>query len=104
MIEIDQAANCLDALGNPTRLMLYRILVRAGMEGKPVGKLQEALDIPASTLTHHLKHLELVGLVRREKAGTTHVCHADYNRMDGLILFLQENCCQDSSCPPEDGR
>ncbi|WP_259780805.1 ArsR/SmtB family transcription factor [Aestuariispira ectoiniformans] len=102
MIELDHAADCLDALGNPTRLMLYRLLVRAGVDGKAVGKLQEALDIPASTLTHHLKHLELVGLVKREKVGTTHMCRADYQEMDELILFLAENCCKDGKHPHQE--
>ena len=88
MISLEQAADRLDALGNPTRLALYRLLVRAGVDGRPVGKIQEALDIPASTLTHHLKHLELVGLVTREKQGTTHTCHADYGAMDSLVEFL----------------
>ncbi|RED54227.1 ArsR/SmtB family transcription factor [Aestuariispira insulae] len=98
MIELDLAANRLDALGNPTRLALYRYLVRAGGDGRPVGKIQEALDIPASTLTHHLKHLEQVGLVKREKHGTTHTCRADYHAMDALLVFLTENCCQDANC------
>ena len=99
MISLEQAADKLDALGNPTRLNLYRLLVRAGVEGRPVGKIQEALDIPASTLTHHLKHLELVGLVKREKQGTTHTCRADYQAMDALVLFLSENCCSDGNKP-----
>jgi ArsR family transcriptional regulator len=52
-MKLEKAASHLEALGNPTRLAVYRILVRAGDEGIPVGKIQEQLDIPASTLSHH---------------------------------------------------
>ena len=54
---IEKAASQLEALGNTTRLRIYRALVRAGEEGMPVGRLQEKLDIAASTLSHHLKRL-----------------------------------------------
>ena len=101
-ITIEKAADCLDALGNPTRLTIFRMLTRAGVEGKAVGKIQEELEIPASTLTHHLKHLELVGLVTRAKQGTTHYCTATYAGMDDLVLFLTENCCAEGS-GTEDG-
>jgi len=52
-MKLDDAAAHLEALGNPTRLKIYRILVRAGEEGMPVGKLQDRLEIAASTLSHH---------------------------------------------------
>ena len=58
-MKIDEAAARLEALGNPTRLKIYRTLVRAGEPGLPVGKLQVRLAIPASTLSHHLKTLML---------------------------------------------
>jgi DNA-binding transcriptional ArsR family regulator len=53
-MDILTQASRLEALGNPTRLAIYRALVRAGHAGAPVGKLQEAIGIPASTLSHHL--------------------------------------------------
>ncbi|TIS30791.1 MAG: helix-turn-helix transcriptional regulator, partial [Mesorhizobium sp.] len=46
-MKLEQAAKQLEALGNPTRLKLYRTLVRAGETGQPVGYLQEALGIAA---------------------------------------------------------
>ena len=96
-MKLDIAADCLDALGNPTRLALFRMLVRAGVEGLPVGHIQRELEVPASTLTHHLKHLELVNLVARRKEGTTHYCSANYGVMDHLVLFLTEECCAEGS-------
>ena len=70
-MKLDDAAARLEALGNPTRLKIYRTLVRAGEEGMPVGRLQERLDIAASTLSHHLKALVGVGLVTQTREGTT---------------------------------
>ena len=54
---VEKAAKQLEALGNPTRLKVYRALVRAGDDGLPVGRLQEKLEIAASTLSHHLHRL-----------------------------------------------
>ena len=53
-MKLDDAAARLEALGNPTRLKIFRALVRAGDNGLPVGKLQSKLDIEPSTLSHHL--------------------------------------------------
>ncbi|EMH2077949.1 ArsR/SmtB family transcription factor, partial [Citrobacter freundii] len=56
-MDLNTAANALRELGHPTRLSIYRELVRAGHEGLPVGELQKYLEIPASTLSHHLSAL-----------------------------------------------
>ena len=61
-MKIEDAASRLEALGNPTRLRIYRTLVKAGDPGLSVGKLQSRLSVPASTLSHHLKTLIIVGL------------------------------------------
>lgn len=97
--ELERTAACLEALGNPTRLAIYRLLVRAGGRGKPVGHIQKALEIPASTLSHHLKHLELVGLVSRRREGTIHNCVANYLAMDQVLGFLTRECCVDAETP-----
>ena len=92
-MKIDEAAARLEALGNPTRLKIYRTLVRAGHAGMPVGRLQERLKIPASTLSHHVKALVSVGLISQVREGTTLVCHAKYDTMRGLVAFLVAECC-----------
>jgi ArsR family transcriptional regulator len=84
-MKLEKAALQLEALGNPTRLQLYRTLVRAGGEGLPVGRVQEKLGIAASTLSHHLKRLVDTGLV---------------TSMDALIGYLADECCADGTCPP----
>ncbi len=67
-MKTNDAATRLEALGNPTRLQVYRALVRAGHAGMPVGKLQTKLELPASTLSHHLKTSLVVEL---SDAGTS---------------------------------
>ena len=99
-MKLDDAAARLEALGNPTRLKIYRLLVRAGEEGLPVGRLQERLDVAASTLSHHLKALVGVGLVSQTREGTTLICRTNYDLMRGLIGYLVEECCAEGSCAP----
>lgn len=94
-MKIDAAAARLEALGNSTRLRIYRALVRAGRAGMPVGRLQEHLKIPASTLSHHVKALVSVGLISQVREGTTLVCHAEYDTMRALVDFLVAECCVD---------
>jgi ArsR family transcriptional regulator, arsenate/arsenite/antimonite-responsive transcriptional repressor len=99
-MKLDDAAARLEALGNPTRLKIYRLLVRAGAEGLPVGRLQAKIDIAASTLSHHLKALIGVGLVSQTREGTTLVCHTNYDLMRGLVDYLVEECCVEGTCAP----
>jgi DNA-binding transcriptional ArsR family regulator len=100
-MKIDDAASRLEALGNSTRLKVYRALVRAGHAGLAVGRLQDRLKIPASTLSHHIKSLVAVGLISQAREGTTLICHAEYGTMQGLLDFLVAECCADeAACKP----
>jgi len=99
-MKIDDAAARLEALGNPTRLRIYRTLVRAGDLGLAVGKLQSRLSVPASTLSHHLKSLIIVGLISQERDATTLICRANYPLMRGLVDFLVAECCTEADCAP----
>jgi ArsR family transcriptional regulator len=89
-------AKRLEALGNPTRLTIYRMLVRAGDEGLPVGDVQERAGIPASTLSHHLHRLIRADLVTQERRGTTLLCRANYPVMHETMGFLVAECCADA--------
>lgn len=102
-MKVDDAAARLEALGNPTRLKIYRALVRAGHAGMAVGRLQERLKIPASTLSHHVKGLLAVSLITQIREGTTLVCHAEYDTMRGLVDFLVAECCaEETGCKTTD--
>jgi DNA-binding transcriptional ArsR family regulator len=94
-MKIETASSQLESLGNPTRLRIYRMLVRAGIDGLPVGGLQQRLDIPASTLSHHCRKLVDAGLVTQERTGTTLICRANYKAMSALVGFLADECCAD---------
>ena len=92
-MKIDDMASRLEALGNPTRLAIYRTLVRVGDAGISVGQLQGRLKIAASTLSHHLGKLIVVGLVTQERNSTTLICRANFEGMRTLVAFLQDECC-----------
>ncbi len=102
-MNIDDAARKLEALGNPTRLQVYRTLVRAGPDGLPVGAIQERLAVPGSTLSHHLQRLVATGLVSQERQATTLICRAEYPAMASLLGFLADECCADAGGTPAVG-
>jgi ArsR family transcriptional regulator, arsenate/arsenite/antimonite-responsive transcriptional repressor len=95
-MKLEKASKQLEALGNPTRLKVYRMLVRAGEGGLPVGRLQDKLGIAASTLSHHLHRLILTGLVTQERQATTLICRANFEVMRDLLGFLADECCADA--------
>ena len=92
-MDITELAACLEKLGHPTRLAVFRLLVRAGRDGLPVGEIQAHLGIPASTLSHHLSHLMAAGLLHRTREGRVLRCTADYARMDAIVAALTAECC-----------
>jgi DNA-binding transcriptional ArsR family regulator len=92
-MNIDDVAGRLEALGNPTRLRIYRALVRAGDDGLTVGRLQAEVGVAASTLSHHLHRLVLVGLVTQERRSTTLLCRADYPMLSSVMAALVDECC-----------
>jgi ArsR family transcriptional regulator, arsenate/arsenite/antimonite-responsive transcriptional repressor len=97
-MKVETAAAQLEALGNPTRLQVYRKLVRAGDAGLSVGSLQKRIGIAASTLSHHLHRLISVGLVSQERQATTLICRARYSAMNALLGYLADECCLDAGC------
>ena len=94
-LDLDTAASLLDQLGNQTRLRIVRLLVRAGGEGRTVGDIQREIGIPASTLSHHLRHLRSAGVVWQEREGTLLHCFVDFKMVSELVDFLTAECCVD---------
>lgn len=92
-MDTDLAARQLAELGNPHRLAAYRLLVKAGDGGLAVGDIQAHLDIPASTLSHHLSRLIWASLVSQEREGRTLRCRANFAAMRALVGFLADECC-----------
>jgi DNA-binding transcriptional ArsR family regulator len=100
MVTEDDIAACLEALGNPTRLRIFKQLVRAGATGLPVGAVQQRIGIAASTLSHHLQKLKTVGLIGQVRDGTTLYCRADFAAMRTVADYLAAECCVDEVCAP----
>jgi DNA-binding transcriptional ArsR family regulator len=101
-VDIDIVAKALKELGHPTRLAIYKIVVRAGYQGVAVGTVQEKLDIPGSTLSHHVSGLASAGLISQRREGRTLYCVAEYDKLTSVIGFLQEECCFDENCLEEE--
>lgn len=88
-----EAADGLAALGNRTRLRIFRLLVRAGADGLNFGAIQGHLDAPASTLAHHMSALARAGLVSQERLGREVISRANFENMNSLVGYLTEACC-----------
>mgnify|MGYP003603920054 FL=1 len=100
-MEIKQATAALAALGQSTRLSVFRCLVQAGPEGRMPGEIAETLSLAGATLSFHLKELAAAGLVRAEPRGRFICYRADFDAMRELLGFLTENCCGgNAACGP----
>lgn len=87
------AVTALAALAQDSRLAVFRLLVQNAPAGLTVGLIAEQLDLPAPTLSFHLKTLTHAGLVSTVQEGRFVRCRADMRRIDTLIGFLTDNCC-----------
>ena len=92
-MKIEYAAAQLAELGHITRLGIYKTLVKAGSKGLPVTNIQQALNVPSSTLSHHITRLVRVGLLKQVREGRVLRCFAQYQELTQLIDFLSEECC-----------
>ena len=94
-MDIDMAAKALKELGHVTRLKIFKAVVRAGKQGIAVGVVQEKLAIPGSTLSHHISSLMAAGLISQRREGRTLYCVAEYQQLNAVIGFVQDECCID---------
>lgn len=99
MLELEEAAQGFAAVGSEPRLDVLLSLVRAGPDGLSVGDVQERLDLPASTLAHHLRFLAAAGLIEQEKQGRVVRNRAAFTRIEALAAFLLRECCSESAAP-----
>ena len=98
--KLDRHAEELAALGHPVRLAILRFVVQDGDEGTAAGEIQNHVDLPASTLSHHLRRLVDAGLLVSRQEGTFHFYSAEYKQLRSLTDYLWEDCCKrgKSSC------
>ena len=92
--KLERHAEQLSALGHPVRLKILRFVVQAGPAGAVAGDIQNHVDLPASTLSHHLKRLVDAGVMSARSEGTFHYYAADYTALRGLTDYLLEDCCK----------
>jgi len=100
MEEID-VIKALAALSQPHRLKAFRALVVAGQSGLTPGVIATELDVPAATLSFHLKELVYAGLVTQERSGRNLIYRAEYACMNDVLAYLTDNCCQGEVCLDE---
>lgn len=91
----------LAALAQPNRLHIFRSLVVKGSEGLTPAMLAEQLGMPANTLSFHLKELMHADLISQERSGRNLIYRAQYDRMNAVLAFLTQNCCQGEACITE---
>lgn len=94
MDTLDRQAERLAALGHPLRLAILRHVVQGALAGTPAGEIQQALGVPASTLSHHLGTLSAADLLQVERQGTVLRYRADFDTLRALTAFIWEDCCR----------
>ncbi|GIX24621.1 MAG: hypothetical protein KatS3mg122_1852 [Caldimonas sp.] len=92
------ALRALGALAQGARLRIFRTLVGAGPSGMTPGDLAAVLGVTASTLSFHLKELMHAGLVSQERDGRHLIYRPQIARMNGLLAYLTQHCCQGADC------
>ena len=93
MEHVARCADMFSAMGTEARLRIMQLLLSAHPEGLVVGEIQEELDIPNSTLSHHLDKLKNEGLVQARREGTFLHYTANTEALQELLRFLYAECC-----------
>src|SRR5579872_2646189 len=91
--QVAQFADMFSAMGTEPRLRIMQLLLSAHPDGLVVGEIQEELDIPNSTLSHHLDKLKAEDLVQVRREGTFLRYTANADALQELLQFLYAECC-----------
>ncbi|HSI52974.1 MAG: ArsR/SmtB family transcription factor [Ramlibacter sp.] len=97
-IDETEAVRALAALAQVQRLRAFRALIAAGSQGLTPGAMAEELGIAPSALSFHLKELTHAGLAASEPRGRNLIYRANFGRMNALLAYLTEHCCQGEAC------
>ena len=102
-MEIKQAVRALGALAQESRLNAFRLLACAGEEGMAAGEIAEQLEVPAATMSFHLKELAAAGLIDQQREGRSIIYSLNVQAMSSLMAYLMDDCCQGRPelCQPE---
>jgi len=97
-MEEQEIVKALAALAQPVRLRIFRALVVTGPRGMTPGVMAEGLGVSPSVVSFHLKELTHAGLVTQERASRHLIYRAAVDRMNSVLDYLTENCCQGAEC------
>ncbi len=97
-MDTKHALAALAALAQESRLAVFRLLVEAGPEGLAASKISDALKVPASSLSFHLKELSHADLIVPRQDGRFVIYTAQFATMNQLVAFLTDNCCGGKPC------
>jgi DNA-binding transcriptional ArsR family regulator len=90
--------DALSALAQTSRLRIFRVLVVKGSEGLTPAMLADMMGMPANTLSFHLKELMHADLISQERSGRNLIYRAQFDRMNAVLTYLSQNCCQGQPC------
>jgi len=97
-MEDKHVIKALAALAQPNRLQIFRSLVVKGSNGLTPALIAEQMGMPANTLSFHLKELMNADLISQERSGRNLIYRAQYDRMNSVLTYLSQNCCQGEPC------
>lgn len=103
-MESNDVVRALAALAQASRLDIFRALVQAGPTGLTPGELSAQLEVAGNTLSFHLKELMHADLVSQERVGRNLIYRARFDRMQQVLAYLSDNCCQGSTCEVDSTR
>lgn len=93
-MDISSGTRAFGALAQETRLKVFRLLIQAGPDGLPAGRISSMLGVPHNTLSSHLSILANAGLIASRREGRSIIYFADLDGVRGLLIFLMQDCCE----------
>ncbi len=99
-METKHIVAALAALAQESRLAIFRLLVQAGPDGMPAGRISESTGIAPSSLSFHLKEMSHADMVTSRQEGRYVIYSANFDTMNTLLAYLTENCCNGVPCTP----
>lgn len=98
IMDSNTAIQAFTALGQSSRLALFRLMVQKADKGLTPSEIGQTLDISAATLSFHLKELVTANLVEVTRTGRHLIYRPNFEFMNTLIQFLSDNCCGGEAC------
>lgn len=92
-MDLELSVAALSALAQPTRLEVFRLLVRSEPDGLAAGEIAKQLDVPHNTMSTHLTILSRAGIISSERLGRSIVYRVDLNMVRGFFVYLLKDCC-----------